>query len=451
MIFSQFVRVMDIGWKDIMWFHTVIWPIILMAIDEPLPKSVYVHGFINDSSGEKMSKTKGNVIDPITLLDSYGVDPLRFYLLRTVSSGEDGNFSEDELISFYNQELGNDLGNLLMRITKMINSKFSSEITSFKGTSQDNLELQNSAEKFINELDELFSKFEYTKALDQIWARVREINQYLNKTEPWKIKDDNTKLKNVLYHALENFVFCSVLLKPFIPGTSEKILSSLGISDKIKLIQDFKFGSNSYNITIADALFPKIETKPNSQETKMDNDKKQDTSNTVEVLTGFDALDIRVGKIIEVENHPDADKLYVMKVTFGTEERQIVAGLKPYYSKEDLLGKITTFVFNLEFAKLRGVESQGMVLIAETEDEKYLAFVEFGSSPKDKIQSDELIGKQLSLDNSESVFEKPKISYKIFSKVKLSVENGAIKHNDKELFVGDLKLFAPSIDKGYLC
>jgi methionyl-tRNA synthetase len=428
--------------KDILWFHTVIWPTILMAIDVPLPKCVYVHGFINDANGEKMSKSKGNVIDPVELIDSYGVDALRYYLLRTVPSGEDGSFSRNDLIDYYNGELANDLGNLVMRVTKLIaKSEQGNTIKSDERIEPTGLKSIRESEP---EIVDAMETCHYNKALELIWQNVRKINAYLNENEPWK-KAENEK-RHILYTAISAVHYVALMLHPFIPDSIEKVLDQIGPS-KNPALMDFVF-HYEYAVNPGDAIFPKIEKeepvetnqKQHEGETRME---QNDT--TQEQLP----LDIRIGTIENVEDHPKADKLYVMTVSFGDEKRQIIAGLKPYFERDALLGRVTSFVYNLEPAKLRGMESQGMILIAEDEnDENHLGFVEV--QPEDNTDTTSFIGKQVKVDGETEVNRPESISFKEFTSSTVVVEDGVLLSDGKELILDGATLRVPDMKKAHL-
>ena len=367
--------------KDVLWFHAVIWPTMLMALDIPLPKTIFAHGFINDSAGEKMSKSKGNVIDPIEIVEKYGTDAVRYYLLRNIPSGSDGNFSEKELITRYNNELANDLGNLVMRITKLVNSIFGGTLKN------NNYEKDLIFETKISEANELFEEFEHHQALDKLWSLVAKTNAYINEQSPWKIKDDKQKLGNILYNVLNAVDTLQVLLRPFIPEACDKIAKQ--INSEARLLTELNF-EKEYAVIESEAIFPKIEDFPEEK--------------------NLFPLDLRVGKIVSIENHPEADKLYVMELDLGIEKRTIVAGLKPYYKTEDLEGKKVVVVCNLKPAKLRGIESNGMILAA---DQGELVGV---------LISEAAIGTRI-LPDGYDFEETGTIDFKEFSKIKLLTDN----------------------------
>ncbi len=324
---------------DITWHHTVIWGSILLASGIKLPE-VYVHGFIRSASGEKMSKSFGNVIDPLELNDKYPVDAIRYYLIREIPFGDDGDFSENRLVERLNNELANDLGNLLSRTLSMVERYFKGKIP--KGKTSKDLQKKLDVKKVNSYMD----KLELHHALDEIWKFVNECNKFVNKSKPW----ESDKKEEILYSLLDSLRVISILVYPFMPNTSEKINKQLGI--KLGDLKDCKFGLlKSGKVGKKEILFKKIEDVGGS--------KKMEVS-----FEEFGKLDLRVGKILEAKNHPNADKLVVMKVDTGAEKRTVVAGIKSDYKAKDLVGKEITVVCNLKPAVLRGVKSEGMLLAA---------------------------------------------------------------------------------------
>ena len=318
--------------KDIIWFHCVIWPCILIACDIPLPKQILVHGFINDKHGEKMSKSRGNVVDPFLIISKYGVDALRYYLLRAVPQGEDGKFDEEELLQRYNNELANDLGNLIKRITTL---------TAQIGGGIQNERFDNALhpEHYMALLQDLMERREHHKAIEELWNFIKKINAYLNEQEPWKVKDEKKK-KEILYNTLESIRFGTHYLHSFMPNCCEKIAFTLGF--KLQQIPDLKFGEGAFSMHEAEMLFPKLERKEEN----------------------IFHLNLKVAKIIDVKIHPEADKLYILQLDIGTEKKQIVSGIRDHYKEQELLNRNIILVSNLKKAKLRGVESEGMLLAA---------------------------------------------------------------------------------------
>ncbi|MDP7116070.1 MAG: methionine--tRNA ligase, partial [Candidatus Woesearchaeota archaeon] len=320
--------------KGINWFHSVIWPSMLLSAGIPVPKTVLVHGYVN-LKGKKMSKSIGDVVDPLALADDYGADALRYFLLREIPFGGDGDFSEEALVIRYNNELANDLGNLLKRIQTLL---VRNEREGFQCKCKDELLLLNELKK----ADKLIDTFKINDALDIVWKAVVKINGYLNKKEPWKIKDDK-ELDAVLYNVLESLRFITSYLEPLIPVSAQKIADEL--SFKILGFDKLVFGKGKFTVTSEELLFPKVDLK---EEEKF-------------------LLNLKIGKILSAEEHPEADKLLVLQVDLGSEKRQLVAGLKGHYALEDLKERNIVVITNLKPAKLRGVESQGMLLAASDE------------------------------------------------------------------------------------
>ncbi|MBW3020561.1 methionine--tRNA ligase [Candidatus Woesearchaeota archaeon] len=377
--------------KDIIWFHTVIWPSMLMSLDIPLPKTVYAHGFINDAEGKAMSKSLGNGADPIEMLNKYGVDALRFYLMRSIPSGEDGNFDEKELISKYNKELGNDLGNLLKRLQVLTNKYFDGKLSN--NNFNDDIKIIDS----FNLIDEQINKLSYNRALDLIWSELRRINAYMNEKEPWKNEEGR---ESVMYNALDNLRIVTHYLYPYIPKSASVIANQLGF-DFVNF-SELSFGTQNYDIKVHDVLYPKIEEEKEQKE-----------------LPKF-TLNLRVGKILDVQKHPEADKLYIEKISYGSEESQVVSGLAEHFTPEELIGKNVIIVSNLKKAKLRGVESYGMLLVAQN-DNKMVLLQAPNSEPGDYV----------TLEGHEN--RTSNIKYEDFASVKLDVKNGVVMSEGKEL------------------
>ncbi len=327
--------------KDIARFHVIIWPAILMSAGIELPKSVHTHGFIN-LAGEKLSKSTGVKVDPVELIDKYGADALRYYFLREVPAGEDGDFTEAALVERANADLADGIGNLLNRVSTLVHKNFGGEIptpTTFQAVDNDLIEQS----KIVDAVDALMREFEWHKAVEKVWDFIRYCNKYLSFTQPWKHTDDKDRIATVLYSLIESLRILSILSSPFIPHTAEKV--AIQLSQKITSLKD--------------AVFVKT-TKGNLKETKP-------AFLKLEIIKEdpFAKINLRVAEIKDVQNHPNADKLYVLKVHVGNEHRQLVAGIKAYYKPEELVGKKVIVVSNLKPATLRGVESQGMILAAE--------------------------------------------------------------------------------------
>jgi methionyl-tRNA synthetase len=327
--------------KDISWFHEVIWPAMLMSAGIELPKKVFVHGFLT-VEGQKMSKSLGNFITPQELVGRFGVDPTRYFLLSYIPFGQDGDFSEAQLVTRVNGEIADAYGNLLSRVATLVEKNFQGQWpASGKFT-----ELENDIEKAANELESQVDKslagLEFNKALEQILGFLRAVNKYMTETQPWKITDKD-RLGTVLYTVLEGLRVGTNYLAPFIPATTENAAKQLG--QKISL-EHAKFDRDTKGVVKkGEVLQKKLEAK------------KQDSP--------FAKLNLRVAHVVTAAPHPDADKLLVLKINLGNEERTLCAGLKAFYKPEELVGKHIVVVSNLKPAKLRGIVSQGMLLAAD--------------------------------------------------------------------------------------
>lgn len=335
--------------KDIAWFHTVIWPTILLAADIPLPKVVHTHGFVN-LGGEKLSKSRGIVVDPIELAKKYDVDTLRYFLLREIPAGQDGNFSEDALIERNNADLADSLGNLLQRTKVLITKNFDGEIPQpgqFNGADED-LATQSAV---FNEVNELIQKHEWNRAIEKVWAFIKDCNKYIADQEPWKVKNPERQ-GTILYCLVESLRIISILTYPFIPKAAEKIATQLGQDAPISFTDAVFRKTTTGKIVDGEILFKKLEAGKDVVEEKEEQDP-------------LALVNLKVGVVKKVEDHPNADKLFVVTVDLGTEERQLCAGIKEFYQPDELTGKNVVVVSNLKPAKLRGVESQGMLLAAE--------------------------------------------------------------------------------------
>ncbi len=347
---------------DILWHHSVIWLSMLFAAGIKPPKKLLVHGFINAAAGEKMSKSLGNVIDPFGLLKTYPADSIRYFSLREIPLGSDGVFSMKALRERHNNELVNDLGNLQSRTLTMIDKYCKGKIPRVS---------KNELPKKLNfkKIKQQMNDYELHNALAEAWKFVNECNKYINKNKPWELaKTNEKKLHIVLYNLAESLRYLSIVLQPFIPDTALKIKKSLGVKKK-ENFKDLKFGLLGNNKVKKEGyLFTKIE-----EEKKMK--KEAEVISTPEAghyipFKDWEKMKLRVGKVVKIKDHPKADKLYIMMVDMGKGEndRQIVAGLKPYYKKEELLNKQIVLFTNLQPTKIRGVESNGMLLAAEFKD-----------------------------------------------------------------------------------
>ncbi|MEN6413806.1 MAG: methionine--tRNA ligase [Veillonellales bacterium] len=362
--------------KEIVRFHSIIWPIILMALGVELPKKVYGHGWLI-VEGDKMSKSKGNVIDPIGLIDEFGADAIRYYLLREITLGMDGNFSRDALINRINADLANDLGNLLHRTLNMI-GRFNHGIIEAPGASvpldQELIKLARDTaagyEKFMDAMD-------INDAIKQVWALIGRTNKYIDETSPWALAKDPAKkdrLNTVLYNLAETLRIVAILISPFMPGTSPRIWAQLGIKTdftQVSLADAQAWGRLSAGTKVAkpEPIFPRIEANPAEAKVESKPAAPAEAAPTPEItIDEFAKMDLRVVKVLAAEKVKGADKLLQLTVDLGTEQRTIVSGIAKQYAPEELVGQTVVMVVNLKPAKIRGIVSRGMVLAASWED-----------------------------------------------------------------------------------
>lgn len=372
--------------KEIVRFHAIIWPAILMALDLPLPERVVSHGWILFNE-DKMSKSKGNVYYPEPIIDLYGVDALKYFILREFNFGSDGNFTTERFIARYNSDLVNDLGNLVSRSVAMVEKYFDGVIPEAGDLNEIDKDLIDLAKSIHVEIEDRVDSMDFSSALEHVWKLIRRSNKYIDETRPWiLINEDKERLKTVLYNLMDVIRIIAILLSPFITNTSKKIQEQLGIGeDEISWENSKEFAriKSGTKVKRDKNLFDRLD--PKKEVARLDganqklleerlnfkgkDDKKDDKENIDLVsIDDFKKLDFRIGEIMEVKNHPDADKLLVSQVKIGDETRQIVSGIKKWYKPEELVGKKVVVVYNLAPVKLRGVESQGMLLAASDGD-----------------------------------------------------------------------------------
>ncbi|MDN5318574.1 MAG: methionyl-tRNA synthetase [Thermovirga sp.] len=371
--------------KDIIRFHCIVWPAMLLALGLEPPARVFSHGWWT-VEGEKMSKSKGNVVDPFEMVDLYGVDPFRYFLLREVPFGLDGDFSERALVGRINSDLANDLGNLLNRTMQMINKFAEGQIPKPATLEDVDLEVKGLAEETVETYTSHMDVYAFDEALKALWTLVRRGNKYIDETMPWKLgrEKETERLGTVLYTLEEVLRLVGLLVAPFMPDTGRRIWSQLGIDeDPYKCnIDDFRWGERESGSKVGqkEVLFPRIDMEEWEKEKakrEMAKNLAPDPGEHEEQITidDFRKVELRVAKIISVEPVPKADKLYKLDLDLGYERRTIVSGIREFYTEEELLGKKIIVICNLKPAKLRGVESNGMLLAAETPDGKEIALL----------------------------------------------------------------------------
>lgn len=382
--------------KEIVRFHTIIWPCILMALDLPLPKKVYGHGWLI-VDGDKMSKSKGNVVDPIALIDEFGADAIRYFLLREINLGQDGNFSRDALIQRINSDLANDLGNLLHRTLNMIGKFQDGIVLAPQGESEVDKSLKADAAETVSFFAENMQKMELSLTIKKVWAFISRANKYIDETAPWALAKDESKkqeLANVMYNLVESLRHISVLIAPFMPATAQRIWKQLNLPQsfaEVSLddIRGWDGTPAEIKVGTPEQLFPRIEVEKAEKEEqplkqkqpKQKKEKKADKKDAGSGLTEitfdeFSKVQLRVAKVLAAEKIPETEKLLKIKVDLGTEQRELVSGIAQHYEPADLIGRHVVMVANLRPAKIRGVVSHGMILAASQGDDLSVLFTD---------------------------------------------------------------------------
>ncbi|ANF97540.1 methionine--tRNA ligase [Paenibacillus bovis] len=395
--------------KEIVRFHTIYWPIMLMALDIPLPKKVFGHGWLLMKDG-KMSKSKGNVVDPVTLIDRYGLDALRYYLLREVPFGSDGTFTPESFVDRVNSDLANDLGNLLNRSVAMIDKYCDSTIPGYAGRvlEVDGL-LEDTVQQTIDKVEQAMEKLEFSVALTAISQLISRTNKYIDETQPWVLAKDEAnraQLDSVMYHLAESLRIISVLLKPFLTRAPKQISEQIGATaeelntwDSIRTYGQIPAGTR---VVKGDPIFPRLDAKEEvayiveamGGVLKAADDTSDQAATEQQTVTApaaepieekaeisiddFAKVELRVAQVISAEPVKKADKLLKLQLDLGTEQRQVVSGIAKFYTPEELVGRKVICVTNLKPVKLRGEESRGMILAASHGDQLTLATVPDG-------------------------------------------------------------------------
>ena len=366
--------------KDILRFHAVFWPAFLMAAEIPLPRSIVGHGWwLKDET--KMSKSRGNVLDPHSILNTFGADPLRYFLLREIPIGLDGNFSHEGFIHRVNSDLANDLGNLVQRTLTMIRNYFGGRI--------EEIDKENERDKRLrlefNSVKEIvfrhYENYAINKALEEIWIYINSVNKYLAVNEPWKLaKDTNQKMRlgRILYQAAAALRAITYFVFPVMPESAEKTWNYLGEENPIskEFFSDIQFENFALgqHIKVPEPIFPRVKLKDFiKEENQSVHHGKEEKMETI-TFDEFKRMDLRVAEILKAERVEGTDKLLKLEVDIGTERRQMVAGIAQEYSPEELVGKKLTVIANLKPAVIRGIESQGMILAGELEGKAVISF-----------------------------------------------------------------------------
>ncbi len=366
--FNQWWPAIHLIGKDILMTHAVYWPTMLFSAGIPQPLTIFAHGWwlIGES---KMSKSLGNVVNPLDLVDKYGVDPLRYYLMREMVLGQDASFTMESFIKRYNSDLANDFGNLFSRVSTLIAKNFENVIPEPGELTLEEIKVQKSAESVIEQVNELIKKMRINEAIEEILQFVRSINKYMELQAPWKlVKSDKSAAARVLYTASESLRISALLLHPVMPNRTEIILDALGaIGTKLK----WGILKSGTILKKHASLFPRIKVEaPVVEKIKVT------AQENVITYDEFEKVELKTALVLEVEKVEGANRLLKLQIEVGDEKRQIVAGVAEYYNLEELISKMIVIVTNLEPTTIRGIESNGMLLAAKKGKELSLIIID---------------------------------------------------------------------------
>ena len=408
--------------KDILTTHAVYWPTMLKALDLPLPRHILAHGWwLIDNA--RMSKTTGNVISPLAMKDKYGVDAFRHFLIREMSVGQDASFSEEAFVGRLNADLANDLGNGLSRVAKLAQT-LNSTLSACPTVNEVDQNLRSEVQIMLDTVPEKIAEFKPGAALEAIMQVFRAVNRYLELTAPWKLakgsETDLARLGTVLWHCTESLRLGFTLLQPVMPTKMRIALESLGLSSNVGPLR-WRDSAAPFRIFLSTPLFPRVLFEP--------------PVTPWAVEDPFAAVDLRVAKIVEVADHPNADSLYIVQIDLGGEKRTVCAGLRKHVPKESLIDLLVVVVANLKVASLRGVQSQGMLLASEGKD-GVLTLV----SPQDAKRGDSVRATGLTTS------PKPQITLKEFEACPLQVRSGQVWYRDFPLETNAGKILSQAPD-----
>ncbi len=399
--------------KEIVRFHTIIWPIMLHALGLPLPKQVFGHGWLVLDGG-KMSKSVGNVVDPVILCNRYGSDAIRYYLMREMPFGSDGLFTYESLLGRINADLANDLGNLVSRTVAMIKKYFDGKIPACGKMEEIDIKLKELALSIPSTVEKQMDALQFSAALSEVWRLVSECNRYIDQTQPWvlgRTEESKPRLSTVLYTLAECTRFVAVLIGPVMPQTPARIFEQIGLGDASLTIWEslktFGLLPAGLHVHKGEALFPRIDIAKELEEVKpapkaeqpakqaeqpvVDAEKKPEPQKAEEpaskpgeiTIEDFEKIQLRTARVIACERVPKSDKLLKLSLSLGTEQRTVVSGIAKHYTPEEMVGKQVVLVANLKPAKLRGIESQGMILCASDAMDQTLKLVTVAGDMED--------------------------------------------------------------------